>query len=163
MIFICFAFYTLSYGRMIELVELNTGGPDRGDRLCNLLVSTVHLLGAGVARWVTSLSSLVVANPSSSHLLALVPHICQTCPEAMARELGTLLPALLKQAYSLSWKDPSAIEKKSSKAQHPPLYLALSALVATDLDQATLLCQGLKEVKVNPAFDALVDQLEMCT
>jgi len=63
--------------RMIELVELNTGGQDRGDLLCNLLVSTAHLLGAGVARWVTSLSSLVVANPSSSHLLALVPHLCQ--------------------------------------------------------------------------------------
>merc|ERR1719397_2334058 len=94
--------------RMIELVEMNTGGQDRGDLLCNLLVSTAHLLSAGVARWVTSLSSLIVANPSSSHLLALVPHLCQTCPEAMTRELGTLLPALLKQAYSLSWKDPPA-------------------------------------------------------
>merc|ERR1719273_1508453 len=136
---------------MIELVELNTGGQDRGELLCNLLVSAARLLGAGVARWVTSLSSLVASNPSSSGLLDLVPHLCQSCPEAMARELETLLPALLKQAYSLSWKDSSAIEKNSSKSQHPPLYSALSALVATDLDQAILLCHGLREVKVNPA------------
>merc|ERR1719397_1817222 len=59
--------------RMIELVELNTGGQDRGDLLCNLLVAAARLLGAGVARWVTSLSSLVTANPSSTHLLDLVP------------------------------------------------------------------------------------------
>merc|ERR1719209_190949 len=127
---------------MIELVELNTGGQDRGELLCNLLVSAARLLGAGVARWVTSLSSLVAANPSSTHLLDLVTHLCQTCPEAMARELGTLLPALLKQAYSLSWKDPSALEKNTSKSQHQPLYPALSALVATHFDKATLLCHG---------------------
>ena len=148
---------------MIELVELNTGGLDRGDLLCNLLVAAARLLGAGVARWVTSLSSLVTANPSSTHLLDLVPHLCQTCPEAMARELGTLLPALLKQAYSLSWRDPSAIQTNSSKSKCPPLYSALSALVGTDSDQAILLCHGLKEVKVNPAFDDLVIQLEICT
>ena len=145
---------------MIELVELNTGGQDRGDLLCNLLESAARLLGAGVARWVTSLSSLVASNPSSTRLLDLVPHLCQTCPEAMARELGTLLPALLKQAYSLSWKDSSAI---SSKSECSPLYSALSALVATDSAEAILLCHGLKEVKVNPAFDALIIQLEMCT
>jgi len=146
--------------RMIELVELNTGGQDRGDLLCNLLESAARLLGAGVARWVTSLSSLLASNPSSTRLLDLVPHLCQTCPEAMARELETLLPALLKQAYSLSWKDSSAI---SSKSECSPLYSALSALVATDSNQAILLCHGLKEVKVNPAFDALIIQLEMCT
>merc|ERR1719414_1762730 len=134
---------------MIELVELNTGGQNRGELLCNLLVSAARLLGPGIARWVANLSSLLAANPSSDHLLCLVPHLCQTCPEAMARELGTLLPALLKQAYSLSWKDSSAIQNSSS-----PLYSALSALVATDLDQAMLLCQGMKEVKINPAFDA---------
>ena len=145
---------------MIELVELNTGGQDRGELLCNLLVSAARLLGAGVARWVTSLSSLVASNPSSTCLLDLVPHLCQSCPEAMARELETLLPALLKQAYSLSWKDSSAI---SSKSEGSPLYSALSALVATDSDQAILLCHGLKEVKLNPAFDALILQLEMCT
>ena len=148
---------------MIELIELNTGGQERGDLLCNLLVSAVHLLGAGVARWVTSLSSLVASNPSYTHLLDLVPHLCETCPEPMARELGTLLPALIKQAYSLSWKNPSAIQTISSESECPPLYSALSALVATDSDQAIQLCHGLKEVKVNPAFDDLVIQLKMCT
>ena len=143
--------------RIIELVELNTGGQDRGALLCNLLVSTARLLDAGVARWVTNLSALVAANPSSSQLLEFVPYLCQTCPEAMAREMGTLLPALLKQAYSISWKNSTSNETIS------PLHSAISALAATDLGQSKLLCHGLKEVKVNPAFDALVNQLEMCT
>ena len=148
--------------RVIELIELNTEGKERRDLLCNLLVSVSDLLGIGVARWVTSLSSLMAAHSSSTHLIDHIPLLCKTCPEAMAREMKTLLPALVKHSYHLSWEDPSE-PGNISESKYSTLRRALCALAATDLDQAKDLCHGLRAVPVNPTFDALVSKLEMCT
>ena len=148
--------------RVIELIELNTEGKERRDLLCNLLVSVSDLLGIGVARWVTSLSSLMAAHSSSTHLIDHIPLLCKTCPEAMAREMKTLLPALIKHAYHLSWEDPTE-PGNISEFKNSNLHTALCALAATDLDQAKDLCHGLRAVPVNPTFDALVSKLEMCT
>jgi len=117
--------------------------------LALLLNSTCHLLGVGVVRWLPRLSSLL-STSTSSPLLLLLPHLSTTCPEALAREQRTLLPALIRQAYTAT---------RGGAPPPPPLATALAALVSVDLDQARKLCRGMEEVRVNQEFDGLIRAL----
>ena len=126
---------------------------ERQSLLSLLLLDLVDLIGPGVARWVPRLARLLASCPYPD-LLLLLPPLAHFCPAPLARELPTLLPALLGRLHAISQ------EKVKELA---PMASALSCLVTTDLEQARLLCAGLGEVRVNPAFDEVVRQLELCT
>merc|ERR1712226_1457741 len=105
-----------------------------------------------------TLAGLVSAWPSSEELLTMLCSLCTAYPEAVSRECPTLLPALLQQAHSLSWSP----HRLSSLASLTSLTPALTALVSADPAQARLLCHGIETVTVNPTFDGLVRDLQLC-
>lgn len=135
--------------RVTGLLQLETRCPLRRSLLVSLLQGLLSLLAQGAVRWVPRLAGLVAGDPREE-VLQLVPSLCGLCPEAMALELATLLPSLLRRAHSLSYSPTPPSSSLTS---------ALTALVSTSPAQAALLCDGLQDLKVNPVFDSLVLEL----
>merc|ERR1719430_2981745 len=141
--------------KLVRTLEMETKDDKKKQILVSMLSDTVTVLGTGVLRWIPRLVSLVAAYPSLSELMTLLCNLCRNYPEAVSRESSTILPALIRYAYHLSWTDPP---------QHfSSVTTALTSLVSTNPDKAKSLCHGMEALTVNPTFDALVRELQLCS
>ena len=124
---------------------------------CDMLLDSVTMLGEGVARWVSRvceamLSCLDNVSPPVS-VFSVLTHMVTMVPECMSREMATLLPALIKFIYTVSWLDnvdPALVSLASDTAQQ---------LATCDPTLASSLCHGLPSLSVNKTFDTAVNNI----
>ena len=144
---------------LVTKLELATDR-DRREVLAAMIEQLVHILGIGVARWVTSLArtiiSLLAFSPPLS-VFRIVSSITRMCPECVSREVGDLLPALVKFVYQLSWREQ---QDHNSGAVVSLASVCILELATCDPEAARLLCHDLENLPpVNPTFDTLVTEI----
>lgn len=144
---------------MQELVTKLELASDRARRevLAAMLEQLVPILGLGVARWVSSLArtfvSLLAFSPPLS-VFRMLSSITRMCPECVAREVGDLMPALVKFVYQVSWRE------ENSGAAVSLASVCILELATCDPEAVRMLCHDLETLPpVNPTFDTLVTEI----
>lgn len=140
---------------LITSIELSSDNT-KNEIYTVMIVQTSNLLGVGIARWIARLSQLATSQleyTSSDTVTPWLTQLCTVCPTCMSREVITLLPALIKHAYRISWLD-----KESEEENIKELTSCLVNVAACNPSKAKLLCHNLENVKVNMKFDKIVQQ-----
>ena len=131
----------------------------RREVLASMLERLVTILGLGTARWVTSLTraitGLLAFSPPAS-VFRTLSSVARLCPTCVARELDSLLPALVRFVYQMSWReDPGDPGVSVSLAS-----ICILELATCDLEAARLLFHDLETLApVNKTFDTLVTEI----
>jgi len=126
-----------------------------------IMEQLLPILGLGVARWVSRLSrtflSLLAFSPPVS-VFRMLSSITKMCPECVARELGDLLPALVKFVYQMSWRQES--QGQTTEAAVSLASICILELATCDPEAARLLCHDLENLpSVNKTFDTVITEL----
>ena len=108
------------------------------------------------SRSVRTIISLLAFSPPLS-VFWIVFSISRMCPQCVAREVGDLLPALVKFVYQLSWREQQG---HNSGASVSLASVCILELATCDPEAARLLCHDLENLPpVNPTFDTLVTEI----
>ena len=145
---------------MQELVTRLELASDTGEVVAAIMEQLLPILSLGVARWVSRLSrtfiSLLAFSPPVS-VFRMLSSITRMCPECVAREVGDLLPALVKFVYQLSWREQ---QDHNSGAAVSLASICILELATCDQECARLLCHDLENLPpVNKTFDTVVIEL----
>ena len=144
---------------VISSLELSSEG-ERREVYCQLAGDLLSLLGPGAARWVSSLTSIIISMldcflpPPPPSAFSLLSSLASQCPDCVGRETAPLLTALFRYLYRLSWS-----EEAESGARLSAVRESLQHVATCDPLTTTRLCRGLESTSVNNTFDNLTREV----
>ena len=130
---------------------------ERREIYCDLARDLIPVLGPGAARWVSTLTNMMISlldniTPPAS-VFSILRLLSSQCGECVAREISPLLAALFQSLYTLSLA--SQIDSQTDSRALSDVRECIEHVALCDIDSARRLCHGLQHISVNKTFDSL--------